>query len=140
MSGRKLLRLERGDTAGEERPIIAITIGDPAGIGPEVVAKALCNKVIYEMVRPLVVGEGNTMWAALKLIEEPLTLHPVEKASDTLGKFGVIDILDMHNLEWNKVKVGQVSAECGRASMEFIEKGMHLEIWPETHCRELSLD
>ncbi len=66
--------------AGEERSIIAITIGDPAGIGPEVVAKALCNKVIYEMCRPLVVGESATMWAAIKLIKKPLTLHRVEKA------------------------------------------------------------
>ena len=114
--------------AGEERPIIAITIGDPAGIGPEVVAKALCNKVIYDMCRPLVVGESATIWAAIKLIKKPLTLHLLEKASDTLGKFGVIDVLDMHNLEWNKVKVGQVSAECGRASMEFIEKAMQLAL------------
>ena len=114
--------------AGEERPIIAITIGDPAGIGPEVVAKALCNKVIYDMCRPLVVGESATIWAAIKLIKKPLTLHLLEKASDTLGKFGVIDVLDMHNLEWNKVKVGQVSVECGRASMEFIEKAMQLAL------------
>ncbi len=114
--------------AGEERSIIAITIGDPAGIGPEVVAKALCNKVIYEMCRPLVVGESATMRAAIKLIKKPLTLHLLKKASDTLGKFGVIDVLDMHNLEQNKVKVGQVSAECGQASMEFIEKTMQLAL------------
>ena len=114
--------------AGDERPIIAITIGDPAGIGPEVVAKALSNQAVYEMSRPLVVGESATMRAALKLIKKPLRLHPVEQASDTLGKFGAIDILDLHNLEWSKVKVGQVSAECGRASMEFVEMGLRLAL------------
>jgi 4-hydroxythreonine-4-phosphate dehydrogenase len=93
-----------------------------------VVVKAISNKVIYEMCRPLVVGESATMRAAIKLVEKPLTLHPVKKASNASGKFGAIDILDMHNLEWNEVKVGQVSAECGRASMEFVEKAMQLAL------------
>ncbi|MBI4284056.1 MAG: 4-hydroxythreonine-4-phosphate dehydrogenase PdxA [Chloroflexi bacterium] len=114
--------------AVNERPLIAITIGDPAGIGPEVVAKALANQAVYEMSRPLVVGESAAMRAALKFIEKPFGMHPVEQASDTLGKFGAIDILDLHNLEWDKVKVGQVSAECGRASMEFVEKGLRLAL------------
>ncbi|MFH1381605.1 MAG: 4-hydroxythreonine-4-phosphate dehydrogenase PdxA [Chloroflexota bacterium] len=112
----------------EARPIIAITIGDPAGIGPEVVAKALSSKTIYEMCRPLLVGESATMRAAIELIKKPLTLHPAEKASDAKGEFGAIDILDMRNLDWDQVKIGQVSAECGRASMEFIEKAMKLAL------------
>jgi 4-hydroxythreonine-4-phosphate dehydrogenase len=114
--------------AVEERPVFAITIGDPAGIGPEVVIKALANKVIYEMCRPLVIGESETVRAAIKLIRKSFTLHVVEKASDITGKFGIIDILDMHNLDWSKVKVGHISAECGRASMEFIEEAMQLSL------------
>ncbi|MDD5287694.1 MAG: 4-hydroxythreonine-4-phosphate dehydrogenase PdxA [Dehalococcoidales bacterium] len=113
---------------GKERPVIAITIGDPAGIGPEVVAKALANKRLYEMCRPLVIGESAAVRAAIELISKPLTLHLVEKASETSGKFGAIDILDMHNIEWHKVKVGKVSAECGRAAMEFIEKALQLAL------------
>ncbi len=114
--------------AGEKRPIIAITIGDPAGIGPEVVVKALANKQIYNMCRPLVIGESATVIAAIKLINQSFSLHPVEKAAETLGKFGNIDILDMHNVDWHNVKVGQVSAECGRASMQFLEKAMQLAL------------
>ena len=112
----------------EEKPTIAITVGDPAGIGPEVVVKALCNKPLYRICRPLVVGDSDTVGAAINLVKNPLTLHQVDKAADTLGEFGVIDILDMNNIEWNKVEVGQVSAECGRASMEFIEKAMQLTL------------
>ena len=118
--------------ADEKRPIIAITIGDPAGIGPEIVVKALTNKVIYDMCRPLVIGESETVRAAIKLIKNHITLHPVEKTANTLGKFGGIDILDMHNLDWAKVKAGQVSAECGRASMAFLEKAMQLAVNHET--------
>ena len=114
--------------ADEKRPIIAITIGDPAGIGPEVVVKALANKVLYNMCRPLVIGESATVLAATKFIEKPPSLHLVEKAAETLGKSGTIDILDMHNLDWDKVKIGQVSAECGRASMSYLEKAMQLAL------------
>ena len=112
----------------DQRPIIAITIGDPAGIGPEVVVKALSNKVLYYMCRPLVIGESVTVRAATKFIDKPQPLHMVEKASDTLGNFGTIDVLDMRNLEWDKVKVGKVSAECGLACMAFIEKSMQLAL------------
>jgi 4-hydroxythreonine-4-phosphate dehydrogenase len=112
----------------EKRPIIAITIGDPAGIGPEVVVKALSDKNLYDMCRPLVIGEGTTMSAAIELTKKPLILHSVEKSCDTNGKYGAIDILDIHNLDWNKVKAGRISAECGRASMAFLEKAMQLAL------------
>jgi 4-hydroxythreonine-4-phosphate dehydrogenase len=112
----------------EKRPIIAITIGDPAGIGPEVIVKALSDKTLYEMCRPLVIGESATVRAAITLTQKPLTLHSIEKACDTNGNNGAIDILDMHTPDWDKVKVGRVSAECGRASMAFLEKAMQLAL------------
>ena len=112
----------------DKRPIVAITIGDPAGIGPEVVVKALANKAIYDMCRPLVIGESATLRAAIELTRKTLTIHPIEKAADTSGKFGTIDILDMHNLEWAKVKAGQLSADYGRAAWEFMEKAVQLAI------------
>jgi len=110
------------------RPVIAVTIGDPAGIGPEVVVKALCDRDIYTISRPLLVGECATIMAALKFIKEPVKLHTVEKPSDTQGEFGTIDILDMHNLQRDMVNMGKISPLCGRASMEFIEKGVRLAL------------
>jgi len=80
------------------------------------------------MCRPLVIGESATVRAAITLTQKPLTLHSIEKASDTNGNNGAIDILDMHTPDWDKVKVGRVSAECGRASMAFLEKAMQLAL------------
>jgi 4-hydroxythreonine-4-phosphate dehydrogenase len=112
----------------EKRPIIAITIGDPAGIGPEVVVKALSNQIVYDMCRPLVIGESAAVQAAITLIQQHLILRSIEKVTDTIGKTGTIDILDMHNLDWSKVKMGIISADCGRASMGFLEKAMQLAL------------
>lgn len=119
---------------GKKRPVIAITIGDPAGIGPEIVVKALSCKVTYEMCRPLIIGESSTMRAAIKLLEKPLILHSVKKASDTTGKFRTIDIIDLENLKWNSRIVGRVSAKCGRASMEFIDKAMQMALDSEVRA------
>ena len=56
-----------GDMTAKERPIIAITIGDTAGIGPEIIVKALLLEQIYSICRPLVVGEGIIMQEAIKI-------------------------------------------------------------------------
>ena len=112
----------------ENRPIIAITIGDPAGIGPEVVVKALSNKTLYEMCRPFVIGESTAVRAAIAVTKAHLTLHSIENASESAGKSGTIDILDLHNLDWAQVKMGQISADCGRASMEYLEMAMQLAL------------
>jgi 4-hydroxythreonine-4-phosphate dehydrogenase len=114
--------------AASNRPIIAITIGDPAGIGPEVVVKALADKTIYEMCRPLVIGESAVVKTAIALTKKSLDIQSVEKASETMGYSGIIDVLDMHNLNGAKVKPGVLSAECGRASMEFLDKALQLAL------------
>jgi len=119
---------ERRNMAVETRPVIAITIGDPAGIGPEVVVKALAEKDIYNSCRPFVIGESGAIQAAIALSGKNLALHPIEKAAETKGKFGTIDILDMHNLDWGKVKMGEMSADCGWAAMEFLQMAMQLAL------------
>lgn len=112
----------------KERPIIAITMGDAAGIGPEVVVKALLSESIYSICRPLVVGEGVIMQEAIKLAGRPLQLRPVKAVTEVEGQSGVIDLLDLHNLERAEVIPGQVCAPCGRAAMEYITEAARLAL------------
>ena len=112
--------------ANKNRPIIALTMGDAAGIGPEVVAKALAEKEIYDTCCPLVLGDTDTMQAAIKLSGKPGKLNQIKDAGEANGCFGVIDIIDMHNLNWKEVTIGRISAACGRAAMEYIEKAARL--------------
>ena len=113
--------------AVETRPIIAITIGDPAGIGPEVVVKALSDKTLYNMCRPFVIGESGVVQAAVALTGNPLALNRIEKAADTKGKFGTIDILDLQNLDWARVKLGQISADAAGHRWNFWKRPCN---WP----------
>jgi 4-hydroxythreonine-4-phosphate dehydrogenase len=103
-------------------------MGDAAGIGPEIIAKALLSKQTYSICRPLVVGEGATMQQAIKLANRPLALHPVKAAAEAEGRFGTIDLLDLHNLDPEDVAVGQICVACGRAAMEYIIEAARLAL------------
>ncbi len=112
----------------KERPIIAITMGDAAGIGPEIIVKALTREEIYSVCRPLVVGESTIMQEAIKLVNKPLQLHSVNTIVDLQGQFGILDLLDLHNLARSEVVVGQIGKACGRAAMEYVVKAAQLAL------------
>ncbi|MDP3880032.1 MAG: 4-hydroxythreonine-4-phosphate dehydrogenase PdxA [Dehalococcoidales bacterium] len=112
----------------EERPVIAITMGDAAGIGPEVVVKALLSVSIYGICRPLVVGEGFVIQEAIKLAGKRLRLRPVKSADGLEGQYGTIELLDLHNLKREEIVRGQVCAPCGRAAMEYIAEAARLAL------------
>lgn len=105
----------------ESRPLVAITMGDPAGIGAEVTAKALQDDWVYEKCRPFVVGSAAAMGAALALIgADGGGARAVHDVADVRGRRGTIDVLDLENLDFSQIAYGEVSAAAGRASVEWI--------------------
>lgn len=111
------------------RPLLGITSGDPSGIGPEVVAKALADKEIYDICRPLVISDLELMKEAIRIAGEKLELNCI-KDFPNLGryKYGCIDVLDMHNVDMSKHAYKKVSAENGKASFEYIKKAIELAV------------
>ena len=108
------------------RPIIAITMGDAAGIGPEVIAKALSSGLLYRQCRPLIIGERVTMQKALDLIKSPAGLRVVKTASEAEGQPATLDLLDMHNLAETDILIGHTCRACGKAAVEYILKAAQL--------------
>ncbi len=109
-----------------ELPVVAITIGDPCGIGPEVVAKALAQKEVRELCIPLVVGSIAVMRQALTLVRSPLYIREASDAKDVHPSPEGLSILDSHNLNVEDVVPGTVSAAAGKASMEWVELAARL--------------
>ena len=103
-----------------QRPLVAITMGDPAGIGAEVTAKALQDAWVYEKCRPFVVGNAASMNSALELIGGSGRARMVHDISDIVGEHGEVDVLDMENLDFDQVDYGVVSPIAGKASVEWI--------------------
>ena len=108
--------------SADKRPVLGISMGDPGGIGPEITAKALNEKKIYELARPLVVGDYRVMEDVLRFTDLKLTLNPIRKAQDAIGMQGSIDILDLKNMPLDRLKYKQVTAAQGRASFEYVAK------------------
>tara|TARA_B100000029_G_scaffold92958_1_gene82925 strand:- start:1771 stop:2775 length:1005 start_codon:yes stop_codon:yes gene_type:complete len=105
-----------------ERPFLAITMGDAAGIGPEVTAKTLVDPVMYEKCRPFVVGNADAMNDALKLIQSDLKAVALQSLEDISGTYGQIEVLDLNNLDYSNITYGEISEESGNATVEWILK------------------
>jgi 4-hydroxythreonine-4-phosphate dehydrogenase len=104
----------------DTRPIIAITMGDAAGVGPEIVMKALALKEMYALCRPLVVGDAGVLARARKMLGLQVDLHPVADVEAARFEPGKIDVLDLANIDLARLKVGEVSAMAGKAAVEYV--------------------
>jgi len=110
------------------KPIIGITMGDPAGIGPEVAAKTLAKKEIYEMCRPIIIGDANAMRQAVKIAKVKLETRSVLKVSEAKFQFGTVDIFDLKNVAMDQLEYGKISAMAGNAAFEYIKKVIELAL------------
>lgn len=108
------------------RPILAITMGDPAGIGPEIVAKALSHQEVYAQCRPLVTGDAAIIDKAVKLLGLPLQVHAIAQVKDARFEYGTIDVFDLQCVELSSFEYGKVSAQCGNAAFVSIKKAIEL--------------
>jgi len=109
-----------------KRPIIGITMGDPAGIGAEIMVKALSKKEIYRKSKPVVIGSSCVIDDALKFIPSNLKLNVIKNTEEIKGEFGIIDLIDLDNIKLDEFNYGKVSAKAGQASLEYIYKGIDL--------------
>ena len=115
-------------TAASDKPAIAITMGDPCGIGPEVVVKALSDQRVYASCRPLVVGNVYAMQRAVELTGLPLRINESNNPRDAGRDDRVVDVLDIKNLDPEDITVGQISPTCGKAAMEWVTKAGELAL------------
>ncbi len=110
----------------EETPLIVIPIGDVAGIGPEIVVKALKDASLYSLCRPLVVGEKSCIERALQVTGISLKPNAVSDPQAAAFQPGTLDFIDLKNICAADTPFGCVQASAGRAAYEFIEKSVQL--------------
>ena len=108
------------------RSLIGVTLGDIAGVGPEIVVMALAQPAVYRTAKPLVIGEVGALRRALRITGLGLELHSVNDPTHGHYQHGIIDMIDLGNVDAEQVAFGRVQATAGRAAYEFIEKGVEL--------------
>ena len=105
----------------KNKPTIGLTLGDPAGIGPEIVIKALSDRVAYEVCRPVVFGDRCILERSLKDLNASLDLNEVSDPSGGRFQIGTIDFIDTGALS-EPVAYGEVSADGGRAGLAYLDR------------------
>lgn len=118
------------------RPLIAVPIGDPAGIGPEIVAKALSDKVenVQKNARVLVIGDSRIMEQAIRITGAILNIRKIENTDaienlqDSDFSPGTLNILAIDNIDMAKFTIGKVDGMCGKAAYEYIEKSIEVAL------------
>lgn len=110
----------------KRRPVLGISAGDPAGIGPEITAKALMLPAIYEICNPLVVCDAAIMEQIIRICGFNLQVNRVEKPSNGKYEYGTVDVLDMKNIDMNAFAFNTISAMSGKASFEYVAKVIEL--------------
>ena len=103
-----------------ERIRIAITMGDPAGIGSEVVLKALAEKSVYEKCIPVVIGDYEALKDAVRFTGLNLVLKEVKEPGEADGQAGTVNYINLGYLKPNSWKYGENSAICGEASFQYV--------------------
>ncbi|MFL8952721.1 4-hydroxythreonine-4-phosphate dehydrogenase PdxA [Helcococcus kunzii] len=111
------------------KKIIGITLGDPAGIGPEITLKAFSKSKLYDNCRPLLIGDKS-------IIEYYLAQHPELNLSINVvknpeeGKYthGTIDMIDMGLYTADQIQIGEISALAGKAAYLYVEKVIKLAL------------
>lgn len=111
------------------KPVIGITMGDPASIGPEITLKTLSKREIFDKCRPLVVGDARVLKKALSIPNVPdLKINPVQSVSQAEFESGTVDVFDMGIADPDEFKMGEVSAKAGDAAFSYVKKVIELAL------------
>ena len=98
------------------KPVIAITMGDPAGIGPELVVKILCNPAVYDMCSPVVIGDPRVMAENCRRLGAGLRWRPIARVADARFAPTDVDILCPQGVHVESIPWGTVDAAMGKAA------------------------
>jgi len=112
----------------KRRPVVGVTMGDAAGIGPEIIVKCLMDPDIYEICRPLVIGDADVLEGAAAMLGNRIKVKSLVEPEEASFIVGSIDVLDLGNLALGDFKPGEISVASGRASFQYIKRSVELAL------------
>lgn len=110
------------------KPCIGITMGDPAGIGPEIIVKALSRESISRQAIVLVIGDSAILGRAKGYVGAALRIRRIDSPAQGMGRFGEVEVVDLRNVDPETCVPGVLSADAGRAAVEYVSKAIDLAL------------
>lgn len=108
------------------KPYIGITLGDVAGIGPEIVLKTCLEQKVYDACNPVVIGDKKVLEVTIKDFDLNLKINVITRLNQGIYEFGTVDLIDLDNVNMEEYEYGKISANAGKAAYEYIEEAVRL--------------
>ena len=108
------------------RTKIAIPMGDPAGVGPEIVVKTAVSKEILDLCDLVVIGDKKVLEKATEICQVDLKIHTIKNVEEGKYEKGILNVIDLENVDMNTLEYGQIQGMCGKAAFEYIKKCVEL--------------
>ena len=112
----------------EKRPVLAVTMGDPAGCGPEIIAQVVVSGAVDEGARLIGVGDAATLERAFGIIGQPGRVRPIAQVDEARFEPGTLDVLDLRNVDLAALAWGKVQAAAGQAAFEAVDRAIALAL------------
>ncbi|CAA9434145.1 MAG: 4-hydroxythreonine-4-phosphate dehydrogenase [uncultured Rubrobacteraceae bacterium] len=106
-------------------PLVAVTMGDPSGIGPEIVARTFADTRFHQRNRALIVGDAGMLRRAARLLSLPLKINEIEEPEDAAFGPGAADVLQVGALP-EDLPFGELDARAGDAAFRYVERATGL--------------
>ena len=110
------------------RPLIGITMGDPVGIGPEIIVKALGEPAVWEVCSPLILGDPGVMEKVLTLLSSPLRVKSVMEFHQETQTERAVNLLPLSQLKEGQFSYGKPNRETGSAMVTYIKEAVRLSL------------
>ncbi|MGM8361589.1 4-hydroxythreonine-4-phosphate dehydrogenase PdxA [Flavobacterium sp. ARAG 55.4] len=110
------------------KPVLGVTMGDPASIGPEVAVKALLDSKVYEVCNPVLVGEADVFEQAIAFCGLDLKINRISKIADAKFEKGIADVFDLNYMNIADLKMGEITAEAGDVAFRTVVKNIELAL------------
>lgn len=108
------------------KPIVGITMGDPASIGPEIALKAIPQ--VRDTCRPLLVGDAGVFADIARRLQIDIAIHPVGRVEDARFEEGTVDVYNLQNVDLDQLRFGEISAMAGEASFAAVKTVIELAL------------
>lgn len=108
------------------KSLIAVPLGDVAGVGPEIVVKSLVDAKVLEVANCVIVGDKTVVEQAIKIVGADLKIKVIDSPKQGDYSQGILNLIDLHNVDMDQFEFGKVNGMCGKAAYEFIEKSIEL--------------
>ena len=108
------------------RTKIAIPMGDPAGVGAEIIVKTAVSNEILNLCDLVVIGDKNVLEKAIEICKVDLKIHIIKNVEDGKYEKGILNVIDLQNIDMDSLEYGKIQGMCGKAAFEYIKKSVEL--------------